>query len=235
MQQQLPWSEPANQNAIHGLTRWMNWQPVRVSGDTISMRLLLHAQPGYPFAISLQHDYTLSDTGLTVTHTARNVGATAVPYGVGMHPYFTVGTSVVDSCVLSLPAARYFVTNSRSIPTGPAVPVAGTAFDFRKPRAVGGTVFDTGFADLLRDRNGVARIGLQAPSGRAITLWLDAAHQYVQIYSGDTLPDVNRRRRSLAIEPYTCAADAFNNGFGVRTIKPGDVFQATWGVSPQVR
>ncbi len=45
VQQQLPWSEPANQNAIHGLTRWMNWQPVRVSGDTISMRLLLHAQP----------------------------------------------------------------------------------------------------------------------------------------------------------------------------------------------
>ncbi len=124
------------------------------------------------------------------------------------------------------------MTNSRSIPTGPAVPVAGTDFDFRKPRAVGGTVFDTGFADLLRDRNGVARIGLQAPSGRAITLWLDAAHQYVQIYSGDTLPDVNRRRRSLAIEPYTCAADAFNNGFGVRTIKPGDVFPGNLGSEP---
>ncbi len=144
-----------------------------------------------------------------------------MPYGVGMHPYFTVGTSVVDSCVLTLPASRYFVTNSRSIPTGPAVSVAGTAFDFRRPRAVGGTVFDTGFADLARDRNGVARIELQAPSGRAITVWLDAAHQYVQIYSGDTLPDASRRRRSLAIEPYTCAADAFNNGFGVRTIKPG--------------
>jgi aldose 1-epimerase len=234
VEQQLPWNETSNQNAIHGLTRWMNWEAARIRGNSLSMRLVLHAQPGYPFTVRLQHDYTLGDRGLTVTHAMRNIGASPVPYGVGMHPYFTVGTPVIDESVLSLPADQHFQTNDRSIPTGPAVPVDGTDFDFRNPHPVGSTMFDTGFTGLERDSDGTAKIELSAPSGRSVTVWLDRNHEYVWIYSGDTLSDTSRRRQSLAIEPYTCASDAFNNGFGVKVVPPGGSFRATWRALPRV-
>ncbi len=196
------------------------------------MTLTLHAQPGCPFVVELTHEYQLTKQGLTVTHTMRNPSQTAVPYGVGMHPYFTVGTPFIDPCFLSLPANDYFITNARSIPVGSPVSVAGTPFDFRVPREIGDTVFDTGFTGLVRQPDGFAYVALGSPSGRGITVWLDANHQYVWIYSGDTLPDPARGRRSLAIEPYTCASDAFNNGFGLRIIQPGQSFSASWGVIP---
>ena len=233
-EQKLPWNETENQNAMHGLTRWMNWEAAQVRPNALSMRLVLHAQPGYPFTVRLQQEYALGDDGLTVTHTMRNIGASPVPYGVGMHPYFTVGTSTVDESVLSLPAAQYFLTNDRSIPTVPAVPVDGTGFDFREAHAVGGTVLDTGFTGLWRGADGTATIKLSAPSGRSVTVSLDRNHDYVWVYRGDTLPDPSRRRQSLAIEPYTCCSNAFNNGLGVQAVPPGGSFRATWSVLPRV-
>jgi len=52
------------------------------------------------------------------------------------------------------------------------------------------------------------------------------------IYSGDTLPDVARRRRGVAIEPMTCAPDAFNSGAGLLVLQPGEQHRSTWGISP---
>ena len=234
-EQKLPWNETDKQNAIHGLTRWMNWEPARVHADAVSMRLVLHAQPGYPFTVELQHDYSLGDAGLTVTHSMRNVGTSAVPYGVGMHPYFTVGTPVVDESVLSFPADQYVPTNDRAIPTGSSVPVDGTDLDFRDPHPVGSTVLDTGFTGLHRSADGTATITLSAPEGRSVTMTLDQHHAYVWLFTGDTLPDAGRRRRSLAIEPYTCCSNAFNNGLGVQVVPPGGSFRATWSILPRLR
>jgi galactose mutarotase-like enzyme len=46
----------------------------------------------------------------------------------------------------------------------------------------------------------------------AATLWLDEGHRYVMLFTGDSLPGVNRR--SLGIEPMTCAPNAFQSGEG---------------------
>src|SRR5262252_8992682 len=211
----------------------MNWEPAQVRANALSMLIVLHAQPGYPFTVRLEHEYSLGDDGLTVTHSMRNIGASPVPYGVGMHPYFTVGTPTIDESVLSQPAAQYFLTNERSIPTGPA-PVDGTSFDFRDAHPVGGTVLDTGFAGLQRGADGTATIKLSAPSGRSVTVTLDRHHEYVWLFTGDTLPGASRRRQSLAIEPYTCCSNAFNNGLGLQVVPPGGSFRAKWSVFPRL-
>ena len=39
-----------------------------------------------------------------------------------------------------------------------------------------------------------------------------------------------RRRRGLAIEPMTCAPDAFNSGDGLLTIAPGESVEGRWGI-----
>lgn len=233
--QKLPWSEPQAQNAIHGLTRWVNWSPVEQSDSRLVMGLTSHAQPGYPFVLKLRQTYELGKHGLTVTNSVENLGSTRVPYGMGQHPYFTLGTKLVDDIVLTLPARTYFLTNDRSIPKLPPVTVQNTLYDFRSPRPVGNTVMDTGFAGLSRDRNGLAWVHMTSPMSRVrVSVWLDKSCDYLQIYTGDTLPVVERRRKGLAIEPYTCASNAFNNGLGLRILDPGQHSEARWGVRSSV-
>ena len=47
---QLDLSEPKNGNAIHGLTRWAAWEPVRQEADRVLLTHLPHGYTGYPFA-----------------------------------------------------------------------------------------------------------------------------------------------------------------------------------------
>jgi aldose 1-epimerase len=232
--EQLPLSEPARRNAIHGLTRWMNWLLVRNEGHRVIMSLVLHAQDGYPFVLSLQETYALTDRGLEVQTVAQNIGSTALPYGHGHHPYLTVGTDLINTDTLRLPANSYFLTNTRLIPIPPAVPVTGTQFDFRTPHAIGTVQMDTGFTDLIFDADGFARVKLTAPGGSPqVTVFMDSNHQFLQVFTGDALP-ASVARRSIAIEPYTCAANAFNNGLGLRVLQPGESFTTLWGITVSV-
>jgi galactose mutarotase-like enzyme len=63
-----------------------------------------------------------------------------------------------------------------------------------------------------------------------VTLWGDASWKWVQLYTGDTRPDV--ARRAIAVEPMTCRKDAFRTGEDVIRLEPGDVFDAHWGIAP---
>jgi aldose 1-epimerase len=231
---QLPVNEPRTGCAIHGLTRALPWSVADVARDRIVLTLDLRPSAGYPFSLALTITYTLSDAGLTVQTRARNGGTDACPYGAGAHPYVRADDArPIDMSVLHVPASATLAADARGIPTGVISPAQGTDFDFRTPRPVGPLVLDTAYTSLSADSDGVTRIALTGPSGdRAVTVWMDATHQYAMIYSGDTLADVPRRRHGLAIEPMTCAPDAFNSGLGLITLQPGETHVSTWGITP---
>jgi aldose 1-epimerase len=215
-------------HAIHGLTRWLAWYPAERGPAHLALELVLYPQPGYPFALALTVIYALSNAGLDVTTSARNVGATPSPFGAGHHPYLTVGTERIDLALLRLPAETRLTSNDRRIPTGREA-VAGTAYDFRAPRPIGDLVLDTCFTDLAPDADGRARLTLTHPSGEpTLTLALDPAYRFVLAFTGDTLADLAARRRSLSVEPSTCAPNAFNSGDGLRVLAPGETFSAAW-------
>jgi aldose 1-epimerase len=69
-----------------------------------------------------------------------------------------------------------------------------------------------------------------ATGGRRVTLWMDEHFRYVQVYTADAVPDAARRRRSIAIEPMTCAPDAFNSGAGLLVLEPGAGFIGRCGL-----
>ncbi len=231
--QHLPLSEPALHNAIHGLTRWANWRPKLHEASRVVMELTLHSQPGYPFILRLEESYTLTEQGLEVQTTAQNIGTVPLPYGAGHHFYFTVGTDLVNDAVLRVPARSYFRANERMLPLLPPVSVENTPFDFRAPHSIGDLVLDTGYADLIFV-DGWSSVTLSAPTGTPnLTISMDSTHPFLQIFSGDTLSEA-ARRRGLAIEPYTCAPNAFNNSLGLRTLQPGKLFASLWRVSATV-
>jgi aldose 1-epimerase len=220
---QLPLSEPGKRNAIHGLVRWVPWSVVSDGPSRAVAAHVLHPQPGYPYALALRIDYSLSDRGLRVETTATNIGPGACPYGSGQHPYLTVG-GPIDAVPLRIPARNVIRSDERGLPAG-SVPVDGTEFDFRTPRPLGATVLDNAFADLERDDDGLARIAFGSR-----TLWLDQSYRYVMVFSGDPLPDV--ARRSLAVEPMTCPANAFRTGEALIRLEPAESHTSVWGLEP---
>lgn len=226
---QLPLTEPADGNAIHGLARWTEWGVGERSQDSVTWRCLVVPQPGWPTSLEVSVTYSLDDAGLQVTTTARNVGSAPCPYGSGAHPYLSAGTATVDTCTLQVPGHRWYATDGRGIPTG-SEPVDGTEYDLRAPRAIGNRVLDTAYSDLDRDDDGRWRVRLQAADG-GVTLWGDETYDWLQVFTGDTLAE-GQRRRGLAVEPMTCPPNAFNTGEGLVRLEPGDEHTGRWGISP---
>jgi aldose 1-epimerase len=120
-------------------------------------------------------------------------------------------------------------SNERGLPVD-AVPVEETEYDFRRPRPIGSTKLDHAFTDLKRDQDGRARVELAGQPGMGLTLWVDEAYGYLMLFSGDPLPDVDRR--SLAVEPMTCPPNAFRTGEAVARLEPGASFTSAWGITP---
>jgi aldose 1-epimerase len=227
---QLELTEPELGNAIHGLVREAVWTVGEREPHRVVMEHVLRPRPGYPFTLALAVEYSLSESGLHVRTTATNPGPDACPYGSGQHPYLTLGTPTVDSLVLSAPGRTVLLEDERRIPRG-REPVDGTAYDFRRPREIGATTLDDAFTDLVRGTDGQARVELRDPKSRAgLSLWMDESYRYVQLFTGDSLPDV--RRRSLAVEPMTCPPNAFRTGEDLVRLEPGATHTSAWGITP---
>lgn len=229
VEHQAPLSEPAKGNAIHGFLRFESWEVVRRTTRDLELRHVLRPRPGYPFSLAVELSYRLSENGLAVTTTARNIGKDALPYASGQHPYLAAPTGMVDGCTLQAPGAVVLPTDERGIPTGRET-VEGTDMDFRRPRLIGSTKLDTAFTELERDADGLAWAELRDADGTGSAIWLDGGYPYVELFTGDSLPDQQRRRRGLGIEPMTAPPNALQSGTDVQRLEPGDSTTASWGM-----
>jgi aldose 1-epimerase len=224
--QQLALTEPKRANASHGLVRWVAWSVEEHTATSVSLTYRLMAQTGYPWTLDLHVQYDVSADGLTVTQSATNLSDAAAPYASGAHPYLTVG-SRLDDCELVLPAStRGLADPERLLPTG-REDVEGTTYDFRVSRPLKDTVFNDAFTDLRRGRDGRAEVLLRG-SRAAMVLWVDEQHRWLQVYSADDV--AGHDRRSLAVEPMTANANAFNTGEDLVIVEPDETFSAVWGI-----
>jgi aldose 1-epimerase len=223
--------EPEHGNAIHGLLRWQAWTLDERADDAVTMRCVLHPQPGYPWLLDVGVRYALGPDGLTVETDATNRSTTAAPFGIGFHPYVTVGTERIDDAHLSVPAGEHLAADDRGLPTGRHA-VIGSELDFLAPRPLGTTRLDTAFTTLVRDRDDRAVAVLARPDqGRAVRVWVDRAFRYLMVYTGDTLEPAARRRAGIAIEPMTCPPNALRTGIDLIDLEPGGSWRGRWGIS----
>jgi aldose 1-epimerase len=222
--QQLTLSEPAAGNAIHGLLRHTLYRVDERTDDAITLRAVIAPQPGWPVPLDTAVRYALGREGLTVTHTVRNVGAAAVPFGVGAHPYLRAGNSACDDCVLTLAAAGSLPL-SGGLPTGSLRPDAD--LDFRSGRELRGLSLDHAFGDCAVT-DGTIRHTLTGPDG-GVELWADPDFGWVQVFTPD---DLTGHGRAVAVEPMTCPPDGLNSGLGLITVAPGETWTGSWGLRP---
>lgn len=229
---QLECNDKDGPNAIHGFVRSLLWIVTEQTESSVRFTVDLSPQPGYPFSLSAEIAYSLGDDGLECGYRVCNTGSQAAPLAVGFHPYFSIGDGLIDSLLLELPftGALEFID---LIPTGRVLPIQDTEFDFRIPRIIGSTRFNTCFVNPVRGEDGRTTIKLSHTNGNRITVWTDRSMSYAVLYSGDPLPE-SHRRRSLAIEPMTSASDGFNHPeWGLLSRAPGEAAAGAWGVQAQ--
>ena len=226
---QVALSEPAKHNAIHGFLRWRPWQAMAREPSRVVVGTRLHPLTGYPFTLEMRIEYALGEDGLSVRTTATNLSDSACPYGAGQHPYLSPGDGLIDACTLEFAAGTRILTDpERQLPVGRET-AAGGEYDYSSPRVVGEQRIDDPFTDLARDDAGRAGCRLTAPDGATVELWADENYPFMELFTGDTLSP-SRRRRGLAVEPMTCAPNAFQSGDGLIRLEPGEPHASHWGV-----
>lgn len=233
--QQLERNDKEGPNAIHGFVRTLPWNTQQVDTNSVFFEVSLDAATygprGYPFSLAIRVGYRLDAQGLACSFAVHNVGREAAPVGVGFHPYFTVGTALVDEVAAKIPASGYLEFNERLAPTGKVLDVKGTEWDFRHPRRVGNRRFNHCYIGLERDADGTATASLHHEgSGRRIDIVMDRSFSAIVVYTGDAIAEAPRR--ALAIEPMTCATDAFNHPeWGLKQLLPDETFTGRYLVT----
>jgi aldose 1-epimerase len=231
---QLERNDKEGPNAIHGFVRALPWAVTDSDANRAMFEIVLPAEQygnkGYPFSLLIHVAYVLDDQGLSCRFDVRNVGDRIAPVGVGFHPYFTVGSAFIDDAEVKIPGAAVLEFNERLAPTGKVIPVASTEWDYRTSRQVGARRFNHCYLQLERDADGSATVSLRhRQSGRTIDVTMDPSFSALVVYTGDAIPGA--ARRALAIEPMTCATDAFNHPeWGLQELPAGRIFSGRYTV-----
>jgi len=234
-------TEPERSHALHGLASWVDFSEVASTESSVTLATTIAPQSGYPWRVRVETTYALAADGLTQTVRARNLSATPAPFGTGPHPYLKAGPAPLDEWTLALPAASVLeVTPDRLSPVAlhPVTDHDPDRFDRRAPRPLGDVQLDHAFTDLETDAAGTAVLRLTDPSGVGVEVTWGAECPWVQVYTGDK-PDGAANpahRNGVAVEPMTCAPDAFNAAAydydaGLLVLEPGAEFAASWRIS----
>ncbi len=223
---QLPINEPAHHNAIHGFfyNQPLMLTDIHTKNGEISAQLRFDYTgnyPGYPFKFSAILTYTLTDAQEFKIHlSVKNIDKQPLPFGDGWHPYFKLGKTA-DDLYLQLPTSEKMVLTDRMVPDGKTE----TDNRFLKSFPIKGISLDSVFK--LPINEGVAVAELSRPEEDVtIQVWQetgDRKYNFMVVF-------IPPGRASVAIEPMTCATNAFNNMNGLIVLQPGEMFETSHGV-----
>ena len=239
VERQVALTEPARHHALHGLGGWLDYEAIGKGPSHVTLSAAIVPQTGYPWRIVIETTFALDADGLTQTVKATNESPDAAPWGTGPHPYLVAGEGHVDDWNLDLPAAEVLaVTPDRLSPIGlrPVDADDPARFDFREARQIGTVEIDHAYTALGRDDEGHATVRLTDAAGSGVEMVWDSACAWVQIHTSDKGVGKPGHRTGLAVEPMTCAPDAFNADrydydAGLIVLEPGASASASWRIS----
>ena len=237
---QLPLNDSNKQNAIHGFTPRNPWRVIDSNGDEDFAFITgqFNLKKDCPSALSLwPSDFNLNVTyrlfrdRLCVDAAVENPGPGPLPFGLGYHPYFRlpgVHDPDINSHVLQANVDQVWEVEN-GIPTGWRKDIPGD-IDFRYPTPIGVTELDNVFTGVHGKTTQLGELTefatLSHPEAMGlIRLFVDASFREVVLFTP-------QHRQAIAIEPYTCSADAinlFDRGIdsGWRVIPTGGVWEGS--------
>ncbi len=199
---------------------------------------------GYPGTLNTTVTYTLTNNNtLDMAFMATTDKPTVV--NLTQHSYFNLaGKGDILDHQLTIHSDAITPVDGGLIPTGKLMPVKGTPFDFRKPKAIGkdiaanneqlklGKGYDHNFILKAKpDDKLVEAANVYEPtSGRTLTVY--TVEPAVQFYSGNFLDGSTSQesrkhefRNALCLEPQHNPDSPNQPDFASTTLLPGDVYQ----------
>jgi aldose 1-epimerase len=232
----VPVNEPARGNSIHGFASERAFRVTR-RGPYFVTSILDSSDYSdlssiWPWPFTLEIDYEVGN-GLRLKARVTNTGDSVMPFGFGAHPYFHAPLNPAvkrDAMLVQLDAEARWALDASLIPTGNTESLTGK-FDLRKPRQLGADNYDDAFrmAPASSSDEPAPRARLIDPSLKiALEVRADPAFGDFVVYAP---PD----NAVVALEPYTCAPDAFNLAArgvaaGMRELAPGQTFEAAFEI-----
>ena len=243
-------------NSLHGGTRGFdkhNWRILSVSSGPVARVVLGLTGPdgdqGYPGKLDVTVTYSLDETGdLKIAYEAKTDKPTVV--NMTNHAIFNLaGDGAPEGTsrhLLTIPAAAYTPVDATLIPTGEIKPVAGTVFDFRKPRLVAEGLRDGRDPQIVigrgYDHNFVLDKGLTAEpqlaarledpvSGRVLEVL--TTEPGIQVYTGNFLDGTRTGRNGhvyrmgdgIAMEPQKFPDSPNHPSFPSARVDPGKPYR----------
>lgn len=212
-------------HAIHGFIYDKILRVTNVTSNANQASLELEyvydaAIKNYPFKFQVTLTYSLmAEGGFQYKTKITNLSNCSIPVGDGWHPYFKT-EGKVDRLHIKIPAGSRIVVDAQMIPTGELIHE-----NYSGLFQIGNKEFDLGF--VLQEADGKVITELyDTELDLKILLWQETGkwkYNYLQVY-------IPPSRNSIAIEPMTCAADAFNNRMGLIILEPQQSFTANCGV-----
>lgn len=213
------------QNAIHGLLTKALFDIAFIDcNENRALTTLKYEyneeSNGYPFNFLVELTYILSSEGIQIDTVIKNTGNQNMPIGDGWHPYFCINKQDLNKMFLQIPSKKYLEVDENMIPTG------GVVKDkiFKKLAIIGDKKLDHCF--IIEDKEGVSETILMDQENKIkLVVWQsvgEGKYNYLQLYTPN-------ERNSIAIEPMTCAPDAFNNKMGLTILKPSEALALSFG------
>ncbi|MDA2892187.1 aldose 1-epimerase family protein [Mycolicibacterium sp. BiH015] len=225
---QLDITDPETNTALHGFLCAAEYECVAHSESSVTLAAPIQARDGYPFDLATAVRYQLTTTGLTSTHTVRNIGSRCAPVALGAHPFLSIGGVPADQLTLTVDGDFHVDLDDQRIPVG-VTPVSGTAWDLRTGRSVADLTLDDCWV-VSGDTGGGSTHTLRSPDGRTLSLWADAGFGFLHVFVTRAFPKGGDLVTAVALEPMTAQADALNSGIGLRWLAPREQFSASWAI-----
>jgi len=153
------------------------------------------------------------------TTAVENKGKTSMPVGDGWHPYFATPGGI-ERWQMQLPTTRRLKTNSFLIPTGEEEIYTA----FASLSAIQSEKLDHCFGPLVG--NFSETILYHPEEELKIVVWQKSGsgqYEWLNVY-------IPPERNCIALEPMSCAPDAFNNGMGDIHLAEGEYRIFTFGI-----
>lgn len=133
-------------NSLHGGPAGFHnqiWDAKKIDEQSLELSYVSKdMEEGYPGTLTVKVLYQLlDDNSIAISYQATTDKKTIL--NLTNHSYFNLngaGSGTINDHLLTINADKFTPVDSTLIPTGALVDVAGTAFDFRKPKAIGDSV-----------------------------------------------------------------------------------------------
>lgn len=222
---QLTLNEPQRNNAIHGFLHNAIFEhcSTNISDTSVSLTMKYNyngENRGFPFSFKVIITHTLKANGRFRCHTkVINNGNSNMPIGVGWHPNIYAGNNTtINTMQLQLPSPLIELEADplTLLPTGHTKPNT----NWEQPKYLAETMLDTCFQLPANTEN---RTHLYYDPTLSIEILTGASYRFLQVY---TQPN----RKAIAIEPMSCAPNAFNNGLGIAILTPKQTWEGYWEI-----